>query len=194
MFPYKDENPTILTPYVTVGIVVVTCLAWLVYQRAGVEPGMSQSVCDLGVIPGRLFGYPAEPIMTPRGPVIICRDAVGGWHTVLTSIFLHGGWFHLIGNMLFLWVFGNNVEDAMGHGRFVVFYLLCGVLAALAQILMQRSSPVPMVGASGAISGVMGAYLVLYPKARVHMLIFLGFFVRTGVSCFSGARSRLLWR
>ncbi len=114
MFPYKDENPTILTPYVTVGIVVVTCLVWLVYQRAGVEPGMSQSVCDLGVIPGRLFGYPAEPIMTPRGPVIICRDAVGGWHTVLTSIFLHGGWFHLIGNMLFLWVFGNNVEDAMG--------------------------------------------------------------------------------
>ena len=179
MFPYKDENPTILTPYVTVGIVVVTCLVWLVYQRAGVEPGLPRSVCDLGVIPGRLFGYPAESIMTPRGPVVLCQDAVGGWHTVLTSIFLHGGWFHLIGNMLFLWVFGNNVEDAMGHGRFVVFYLFCGVLAALAQILMQRSSPVPMVGASGAISGIMGAYLLLYPKARVHMLIFLGIFITT---------------
>jgi membrane associated rhomboid family serine protease len=92
-------------------------------------------------------------------------------------MFLHGGWFHLIGNMWFLWVFGNNIEDAMGHGRFVGFYLLCGLLAAAAQVATGPSSPVPMVGASGAISGVMGAYLVLYPRVRVHTLIFLGFFL-----------------
>jgi len=180
MFPYKDENPTILTPYVTLGVLVVTCLVWLVYQRAGVEPGLSRSVCDAGVIPARLMGHPVEPVMTPRGPVTLCAAAPGGaWYTVVTSIFLHGGWFHLIGNMLFLWVFGNNVEDAMGHVRFVGFYLLCGILAALAQVLMQPGSPVPMVGASGAISGVMGAYLLLYPRARVHMLVFLGFFITT---------------
>jgi membrane associated rhomboid family serine protease len=89
-------------------------------------------------------------------------------------MFLHGGWFHVLGNMWFLWVFGNNVEDAMGHVRFAAFYLLCGLLAAAAQVASGPSSPVPMVGASGAISGVMGAYLVLYPRVRVHTLIFLG--------------------
>jgi membrane associated rhomboid family serine protease len=92
-------------------------------------------------------------------------------------MFLHGGWFHLIGNMWFLWVFGNNIEDAMGHGRFVGFYLLCGLLAAAAQVATGPSSPVPMVGASGAISGVMGAYLILYPKVRVFALVPLGFFL-----------------
>jgi membrane associated rhomboid family serine protease len=180
MFPYKDDNPTILTPYVTLVIIAITSLVWLLYQGAGVEPAISNSVCDLGAIPGRLFGEPVQPVRTPDGLITLCPDAAGNaWYTVVTSVFLHGGWFHLIGNMWFLWVFGNNVEDAMGHGRFVAFYLLCGILAAMAQILMQRSSPVPMVGASGAISGIMGAYLVLYPKVRVHMLIFLGFFITT---------------
>jgi membrane associated rhomboid family serine protease len=180
MFPYKDENPTILTPYVTLCIIGVTSLVWLVYQGAGVEPALSNSVCDLGAIPGRLFGIPAQPISTPRGLVNLCPDSPGAaWYTVVTSVFLHGGWFHLIGNMWFLWVFGNNIEDSMGHARFVGFYLLCGILAALAQILVQRDSPVPMVGASGAISGVMGAYLILYPRVRVHMLVFLFFFVTT---------------
>lgn len=180
MFPYRDDNPTILTPYVTLAIIGVTTLVWIVYQGAGFEPALSNSVCDLGAIPGRLFGDPVMPIRTPRGYVTLCPDApAAAWYTVLTSVFLHGGWFHLIGNMWFLWVFGNNVEDAMGHGRFVAFYLLCGGLAALAQILVQPGSPVPMVGASGAISGIMGAYLVLYPRVRVHMLIFLGFFITT---------------
>jgi len=99
--------------------------------------------------------------------------------TVFTSMFMHGGWFHLIGNMWFLWVFGNNIEDSMGHARFVVFYLLCGVAAAAAQILADPRAGVPMVGASGAISGVLGAYVLLYPRVRVHTLIFLGFFVTT---------------
>lgn len=182
MFPYKDENPTILTPYVTVGVIVITSLIWLVYQRAGVEPGLSQSVCDLGVIPSRLLGLGAQPVLTPQGLISVCPGAHNlAWYTVLTSVFLHGGWFHLIGNMWFLWVFGNNIEDAMGPGRFFGFYILCGVLAAMAQIVVQPSSPVPMVGASGAISGVMGAYLVLYPRVRVHMLVFL-FFIITRVT------------
>jgi membrane associated rhomboid family serine protease len=101
------------------------------------------------------------------------------WHTLLTSIFLHGGWFHLIGNMWFLWIFGNNIEDSMGHLRFVAFYLLCGLAASVLQVLSQPDSTVPMVGASGAIGGVMGAYVVLYPKVRVHMLVALGFYVTT---------------
>lgn len=178
MFPYKDDNPTILTPYVTVATIVLTSLIWLLFQAAGTEPGLSQSVCDLGVIPNRLFGGEAEAIMTQRGPMVLCPDASSfAWYTVITSVFLHGGWFHLIGNMLFLWVFGNNIEDAMGPARFVAFYLFCGILAALAQIVIQPGSPVPMVGASGAISGIMGAYLVLYPTARVHMLVVLFVFI-----------------
>jgi membrane associated rhomboid family serine protease len=178
MFPYKDDNPTILTPYLTVATIVLTSVIWVLFQKAGAEPGLSQSVCDLGVIPSRLFGAEAEPIMTQRGPVVVCPNAPSfAWYTVVTSVFLHGGWFHLIGNMWFLWVFGNNIEDAMGPGRFVAFYLFCGVIAAAAQILVQPGSPVPMVGASGAISGIMGAYLVLYPTARVHMLVVLFVFI-----------------
>src|SRR6478752_10889164 len=99
------------------------------------------------------------------------------WFTLLTSMFLHGGWFHLIGNMWFLWVFGNNVEDSMGRVRYLVFYLLCGLAAAGSQTLVNPGSAIPMVGASGAISGVMGAYIVLYPRVRVHMLVFLFVFV-----------------
>lgn len=178
MFPYKDDNPTLQTPYVTIATIALTSLIWLLYQSAGTDPGHMQSVCDLGVIPRRLFGGEAQAIMTHRGPAVLCPDAPSyAWYTVVTSIFLHGGWFHLIGNMLFLWVFGNNIEDAMGPARFVTFYLFCGVLAALAQILIQPGSPVPMVGASGAISGIMGAYLVLYPTARIHMLIVLFVFI-----------------
>jgi membrane associated rhomboid family serine protease len=94
-------------------------------------------------------------------------------------MFLHGGWLHLIGNMWFLWVFGNNIEDSMGHSRFLAFYLLTGLAAASAQMVVNPASPIPMVGASGAVSGVMGAYVVLYPRVRVHMLIFLGFFITT---------------
>ena len=98
---------------------------------------------------------------------------------IFTSMFLHGSWMHLLGNMWFLWVFGNNIEDSMGHGRFVVFYLLCGVAAALLQVVFNPASGIPMVGASGAISGVMGAYLILYPRVRVYALLPLGFFFTT---------------
>ena len=178
MFPYKDENPTILTPYVTVALIVLTSLIWLLYQGAGMEPALSRSICDLGAIPSRLLGGESQLVLTRQGPMAVCPESPNlAWYTILSSMFLHGGWFHLIGNMWFLWVFGNNIEDSMGHGRFVVFYLICGVLAALAHVLSQTSSPLPMVGASGAVSGIMGAYLILYPKVRVHMIVFLFFFV-----------------
>ncbi len=180
MFPYKDDNPTVITPVVTVAIIVITTAIWLVFQAGGAEPRLGQSVCDLGAIPARLFGNPIAPVPTPRGLVEVCAGATGGaWYTLVSSAFLHGGWFHLLGNMWFLWVFGNNIEDAMGHGRFVAFYLVCGVLATLAHIFADPSSPLPVVGASGAISGIMGAYLILYPKVRVHTLLVLGFFITT---------------
>ena len=180
MFPYKDENPTNLTPVVTVGIIAVTSLVWLFVQGAGTQPSLGASVCNLGAKPGELLGTLDGVARIPVGPRLVCVVSPGAsWYTVLTSIFMHGGWFHIIGNMWFLWIFGNNIEDSMGHGRFVAFYLICGVIAAMAQILAEPNSVVPIVGASGAISGVMGAYLVLYPRVKVHTLIFLGFFVTT---------------
>ena len=180
MFPYRDENPTTLTPYVTVGVIAVTCLVWVVVQGAGSPPALARSVCEHGLIPAELLGRAEPGAHFAMGRGVVCRVSSGGaWFSVLSSMFMHGGWFHLIGNMWFLWVFGNNVEDSMGHGRFVLFYLLCGVAAAAAQTFSDPGSIVPMVGASGAISGVMGAYLVLYPRVRVHTLIFLGFFITT---------------
>ncbi|MGH7702337.1 MAG: rhomboid family intramembrane serine protease [Gemmatimonadales bacterium] len=180
MFPYKDDNPTILTPVLTLGIIAANFAAWALWQGVGLEPSLSRSVCTLGLIPGELLHRLPDGYSLQMSPATRC--VLGGsatWYTPLTSMFLHGGWFHLLGNMWFLWVFGNNIEDSMGHFRFVVFYLLCGLLAAAAQVAVNPGSAVPMVGASGAISGVMGAYIVLYPRVRVHMLIFLGFFVTT---------------
>jgi membrane associated rhomboid family serine protease len=180
MFPYRDENPTLATPVVTIALIVLNGLVWLLVQGAGSEPALARSVCELGLIPGEVLGRLPEGTSIPLGPNLRCQvGGAPGWHTLLTSMFLHGGWFHLLGNMWFLWIFGNNVEDSMGRGRFVVFYLASGLLAAAAQMAAQPGSAIPMVGASGAISGVMGAYLVLYPRVRVHMLLFLGFFVTT---------------
>ena len=180
MFPIKDENPTILTPVVTVGIIVVNVVVWLLVQQMGTEPGLSQSVCQLGLIPGEFLHRLPAGTQLPMGPDVTCELSGGAtWYTPLTSMFMHGGWLHLIGNMWFLWVFGNNIEDSMGHFRFLIFYLLCGLLAAGTQVAVQPSSAIPMVGASGAISAVMGAYIVLYPRVKVHMLIFLGIFVTT---------------
>lgn len=180
MFPYKDENPTVLTPLVTFGIIGVNVLIWVFVQGLGSEPNMSRSVCELALIPGELLGRVAPGTQVPLTQRAVC--VLGGsqtWFTPLSSMFLHGGWFHIIGNMWFLWVFGNNVEDSMGHIRFAIFYLLCGLAAAALQVATSPSSAIPMLGASGAIGGVMGAYIVLYPKVRVHMLIFLGFFITT---------------
>jgi membrane associated rhomboid family serine protease len=172
VFPLRDDNPHFLTPVVTYALIAANVLAWALLQGLGTEPLLSSSVCRLGLIPAELLQTP------PVGPRV-CALGDAQWYTPVTSMFLHGGWFHLLGNMWFLWIFGNNVEDSMGHARFLVFYLLCGLAAAALQTFTDSASPVPMVGASGAIGGVMGAYVVLYPRVRVHMLVFLGFFVTT---------------
>ena len=180
MFPIRDDNPNFLTPVATIAIIVTNALVWVFMQGLGTEPMLSSSVCKLGVIPGDLLGVFAAGDRVQLGPQTYCELGESGtWHTVLTSMFTHGGWFHLIGNMWFMWIFGNNVEDAMGPLRFVVFYLMCGLAATALQIATNPESPIPMVGASGAIGGVMGAYIVLYPRVHVHMLLFLGFFVTT---------------
>lgn len=181
MIPYKDENPTELTPVVTVAIIVVNALVWLFVQGAGAStPQLLRSVCELGLVPGEVLRTVPPGTAVAIGQGLQCVvTAEPHWWTVGTSMFMHAGWLHIIGNMWFLWVFGNNIEDSMGHGRFVVFYLLCGAAAAVAQIVSDPRSAVPMVGASGAISGVMGAYILLYPRVRVHTLIWLGFFVTT---------------
>jgi len=181
VIPYRDENPTDLTPAVTVGIIIVNAVVWLLVQGGGVSPEqLVRSVCELGLIPGEVLRSVPPGTAVPLGPGMRCViTAQPDWWTVVTSMFLHSGWLHIIGNMWFLWVFGNNIEDSMGHGRFVVFYLLCGVAAAATQMVSDPASPVPMVGASGAISGVMGAYILLYPRVRVHTIVWLGFFVTT---------------
>jgi len=181
VIPYKDENPTDLAPLFTVGLIVVNALVWLVVQGAGLNSAdLVRSVCELGLIPGEVLRTVPPGTAVPIGPGMRCLlTAQPHWWTVATSMFLHAGWLHIIGNMWFLWVFGNNIEDSMGHARFVAFYLLCGIAAALAQMVSDPRSAVPMVGASGAISGVMGAYILLYPRVRVHTIVWLGFFVTT---------------
>jgi membrane associated rhomboid family serine protease len=178
MFPIRDDNPHYLTPYVTYGIIAVNALAWFFVQGAGNEAALVRSVCEFGAIPAELLGKasPGETVELGQNMCLLGRPA---WYTAVTSMFMHGGWMHIIGNMWFLWIFGNNVEDSMGHVRFIIFYLLCGLAAFGLQLAFDPASPIPMVGASGAIGGVMGAYIVLYPRVRVHMLFFLGFFVTT---------------
>jgi len=164
----------------TYAIIAVNLLVWFYVQGAGFnEAGLAASVCNLGMVPGELTHLARLGTAVPLGDRMACvvdNERINIL-TPLISMFLHGSWSHLLGNMLFFWVFGNNIEDSMGHLRFVVFYLLCGLAAAGAHILMQPASPVPTVGASGAISGILGAYLVLYPNVRVRML-FIVFIAR----------------
>lgn len=168
MIPLRDDNPTTLRPIVTIAFIVACVLAFL-WQLSLGEKRFEAAVLALGVTPATLIGGETLP------PALYLVPPTA---TLFTSMFLHGGFIHLAGNMLYLWIFGNNVEDSMGHVRFVIFYLLCGVAAALAQALPNPDSTIPMIGASGAISGVLGAYLLLYPRARVLVLIPLGAFSR----------------
>jgi membrane associated rhomboid family serine protease len=180
VFPLRDDNPHFLTPIVTYAIIAANVLAWVLLQGLGSEPALSTSICRLGLIPGELLQTAPPGARFPLGEQAVCMlGDTPAWHTPLTSMFMHGGWLHLIGNMWFLWIFGNNVEDSMGHIRFLVFYLLCGAAAAALQTVTDPDSIIPMVGASGAIGGVMGAYVLLYPRVNVHMLIFLGFYATT---------------
>ena len=151
MIPLRDIIPSRTTPIVTIALIVTNVLVFLFELSLG--RGVDDFTMYFGLVP-----------------------AAFSWVAVFTSMFLHGGLFHVAGNMLYLWIFGDNVEDRMGHGRFLVFYLLCGIAAALAQTIAAPDSVVPMVGASGAIAGVMGAYFVLYPKSRIVTLIPLFFF------------------
>ncbi|MFO7304247.1 MAG: rhomboid family intramembrane serine protease [Gammaproteobacteria bacterium] len=169
MIPLRDDNPSTITPVVTISFVVVCVLVFLWQVSLGPVRGQ-QALYSLGVIPAVLLGLrelPPELVVVP--PFL----------TTLTSMFMHGSFMHLFGNMLYLWIFGDNVEDSMGHVRFAVFYVLCGLAAVLAQALPEPHSTIPMVGASGAISGVLGAYLLLYPHARVLVAIPLGFIIQT---------------
>ena len=168
MIPLHDDNPTQITPFVTIGF-VIACVSVFLYQFSLSDRGGELFVYQYGAIPAIVFGYADLP------PDVMVLPALG---TLVSSMFLHGGWMHLIGNMLYLWIFGNNIEDVMGHGKFIVFYVTCGCLAALSHAVIDPDSVIPMVGASGAISGVLGAYLLLFPRARVLVLIPLGFFTR----------------
>jgi membrane associated rhomboid family serine protease len=169
VFPLKDDNPTQGTSIVTIGLILANVLVFL-YQGS-LELGDARAgqafIEEFGLVPCRLTGACRSAADLPS-PIL----------TIFTSMFMHGGLFHIAGNMLYLWIFGNNVEDALGHGRYLIFYFASGVAAALAQTAIGPTSTVPMVGASGAISGVLGAYLVLFPHAYVTTLIILGFFFR----------------
>ncbi|MDD3619399.1 MAG: rhomboid family intramembrane serine protease [Desulfobulbaceae bacterium] len=178
MFPLRDDNPTLHASVATFAIIGLNVGAWTFVQGLGSHPALVRSICEFGLIPGELLQTIEAGTVIPLGSELYClTQPRPNWLSPVTSMFMHGGWLHLILNMWFLYIFGDNVEDAMGFFRFIVFYLLCGFGAVAAQLLSDPSGAVPMVGASGAIGGVMGAYAVLYPKAPVHMLIFLGFFV-----------------
>lgn len=180
MFPIRDENPTLRTPVTTITIIAINVLAWFLVQGAGSDMPLLKSLCYYSLVPGDLIHSAPPGTTMPLAKGIDCPlDGRFGLTTLVTHAFLHGGWFHIISNMWFLWVFGDNVEDAMGKVRFSIFYFLCTLAAALAQIFSNPSVLIPMVGASGAVGGVMGAYARLYPKAHIHMIIPLGFFITT---------------
>jgi membrane associated rhomboid family serine protease len=181
MIPLSDELPTLRTPYMTYAILAALVGTWVFVQGAGFnEPQLAASICNLGLVPGEITHQARLGTGVPIAPGMACvidNERINIL-TPLISMFLHGGWMHLIGNCLFFWVFGNNIEDSMGHFRFLVFYLICGLAAAATHVLVSPRSPVPTVGASGAISGILGAYLVLYPRVRVKMFFFFLIFFR----------------
>jgi len=172
MLPIGDDNPQINKPITTYTIIGLNALAWFFLQGMGSGEQLSASVCQYGLIPADLFSSSLW-----NSDSHVCRAGSGfGWAGVISSMFMHGSWAHILGNMLFLWVFGDNVEDSMGSMRFAIFYLLSGLCASAAQIISGPDSYLPMVGASGAIGGVMGAYIVLYPRVKVHLLVFIMIF------------------
>ena len=178
MIPISDDNPTLRTPVMTYVILGVTIAVWFVVQGGGFDAfRLAASVCDYGMVPGELTHRAALGTQIPMGQhdgqFWACSVDASPVNVItpITSMFLHGSWAHLLGNCLFFWVFGNNVEDSMGRGRFLMFYLLCGLVAAAAHVIFSPGSAIPTVGASGAISGTLGAYLLLYPRVRVKVLI-----------------------
>ncbi len=163
MIPFKDENPITIFPFVTIGLIVVNTVVFFLLVVSPADP--VKEVMAYGAIPHFLLTFDG---FQPIHPFL----------TVITSMFMHGGLLHLGSNMLYLWIFGNNIEDKLGHIRFIIFYLLCGIVAAYSHALSEPSAMIPMIGASGAVAGILGAYLLLFPYAKVHTLIILLFFVR----------------
>ncbi|MEJ2695227.1 MAG: rhomboid family intramembrane serine protease [Candidatus Sulfobium sp.] len=163
MIPYKDDNPVRTVPFVTYLIMGVNVAVFILQFVSGNDAGRMAHV--YGAIPKNILTFGSDQAIPPS-------------LTVFTSMFMHGGLLHISGNMLYLWIFGNNIEDVLGHMRFFLFYLVSGVISAYAYALTVPSSTVPMIGASGAISGILGAYILLFPRARVHTVVFLGFFVQ----------------
>jgi membrane associated rhomboid family serine protease len=168
VIPLHDDNPTTTRPYVTVGILAACVLVYVWQHLLLSNVGTQQAVYAFGLVPAVLTGREMLPAEI---------EVVPAWATIVTSMFMHGGFWHLAGNMLYLWIFGNNIEDSMGHVRFFIFYVVCGIAAVFAQVLPNPGSIVPMVGASGAISGVLGAYMLLFPRARVLLGLPLGFLI-----------------
>jgi membrane associated rhomboid family serine protease len=167
MIPLKDDIPSSRPPVVTVGLIAVNCLIYFYLWSLGAE-GYEKALFRWGAIPYEVM-HRAELTPEIAFPIPL---------TLFTSMFLHGGFLHLAGNMLYLWIFGDNVEGQLGHAKFLVFYILSGLAASLLHIFTSSQSQVPMVGASGAIAGVLGAYMITFPKARILTLIFFGFFIR----------------
>jgi membrane associated rhomboid family serine protease len=181
MIPLGDELPAFRRPFMTYVILVAIFASWVLLQGAGFDADvMAASVCNLGMVPAELTHQMPVGYAVPITRTLSCAidDDPINKITPLTSMFLHGSWMHLIGNSLFFYVFGDNIEASMGRLRFLAFYLICGLVAAVTHILIQPGSPVPTVGASGAISGIMGAYLVLYPRVRIRMFFWFLFFIR----------------
>jgi membrane associated rhomboid family serine protease len=163
MIPFKDDNPTRVFPFVTIGLLTANAAVFILQLLHPSDPG--NIVFSFGAVPRFLLTFTSSQPIHP-------------FLTIITSMFMHGNLLHFGSNMLFLWIFGDNVEDRLGHFRFLVFYILCGVVSVYSHAITEPASMLPMIGASGAVSGVLGAYMVLYPRARVHTLIFFGFFVQ----------------
>jgi membrane associated rhomboid family serine protease len=162
MIPLRDENPTRSTAFVTIALIVANVAVFFYELTLTTTQQVNTFFADFALVPSEILTDHTLPV----------------YGTVISSMFLHGGWLHLIGNMLYLWIFGNNIEDCVGRIRFILFYLLCGAAAAATQVVMNPGSQVPMVGASGAVSGVLGAYLLLFPRARVLVLLPIFIFYR----------------
>src|SRR5436853_587874 len=195
LFPIGDDNQgRLTTPFVVYAIIAVNVLVFLLLQQAMMTPQGEYFTSGYSVVPLEITSGTdlQEPVIL-RGVTADSRGRVEQrpvqipqapgpspiYLTLLTAMFMHGGWMHIIGNMLYLWIFGDNIEDNFGHGKFAIFYLICGLAASFAKIAVDPRSPVPSLGASGAIAGVLGAYLVMFPRNRVRNIVFLGFLITT---------------
>ncbi len=181
MIPLADENPSGKKPYVVYGLIALNVFAYAIdYLGTQVVRGIPiNGLWQYSMVPAAVVSNQPVPVAVPYGPYLVRFPHYGlepQWLTIFTSMFMHASFLHIAGNMLYLWIFGNNIEDALGHFRFLAFYLACGICAALAHVFANTNSLVPTVGASGAIAGVLGAYLFLYPGNSVRTLIMFGFF------------------